>query len=371
LAARPDDAEAHFLKARVAFGRDRPSEVRRELDRAAALGYPEREIKRHRGFLLVLTRRYVEAEPYLVAAAREMRGPDPELEEALARVFLQTYKLNLAARVLERWTRDAPGDPRPYLWYTEVDRRTQADPAVTIGHYREALKRKPDLDEARLGLAEELRKAHRIAEARQEYDTYLTAHPRDPEPYVGAGRLALDQGVESAAIQHLDRALVLKPDHLAALNYRAAIEMRHGRFDGALEFLNRALRVDPADPELLYNRGLVLSRLGRKAEAQADLRKHHKLERDSDELNRLREHLNQDPNNLEYRFGIARWMFAHGQDDEGVRWSKFILAAHPGHTPTCRLLADYYDRKGDPGLANYYRLQAAGESKPHRDNPEK
>jgi hypothetical protein len=36
-----------------------------------------------------------------------------------------------------------------------------------------------------------------------------------------------------------------------------------------------------------------------------------------------------------------------------------ILANNPHHGPTCRLLADYYDKRPDgAGLANFYRLNA-------------
>ena len=32
-----------------------------------------------------------------------------------------------------------------------------------------------------------------------------------------------------------------------------------------------------------------------------------------------------------------------------------ILAMKPNHPPTCRFLADYHARKGNQGLANYFR----------------
>jgi tetratricopeptide (TPR) repeat protein len=358
LERRPDDAEAHYYKARVAFGFSRSAEVSAELDRALALGYPEREIDRYRGFLLVLHRRYVEAEPYLVRVLAGSSRPDPEADEALARVFLQTYKLNLAARVLQRWMHDAPADPRPYLWATEIDRRTQADPKVTIEHFRQALRLDPNSRAALLGLADELRKASRHDEAGVQYDAFMARFPEDAEGYVGAGRLAIDQNDLDRATRLLDRALALDPRNRTALDDRASIEQRRGRFGTALEFLNRAISLDPADPKLLYSRGIVLTRLGRRAEGEADLRKHKTLEHDSAELNHLREHLNEDPNNIDYRFGIARWMIEHGQYDAGVKWAKLILAAHPNHAPTNRLLADYYQGRGESGLANFYRLQA-------------
>ena len=35
-----------------------------------------------------------------------------------------------------------------------------------------------------------------------------------------------------------------------------------------------------------------------------------------------------------------------------------ILREHPNHPRTCVTLADYYRRKGNVGLANFYKLSA-------------
>jgi hypothetical protein len=52
-------------------------------------------------------------------------------------------------------------------------------------------------------------------------------------------------------------------------------------------------------------------------------------------------------------------MFAHGKEPEGVRWAETILRDEPGQPAACSLLADYFDRTGKAGLANYYREQSA------------
>jgi hypothetical protein len=55
-------------------------------------------------------------------------------------------------------------------------------------------------------------------------------------------------------------------------------------------------------------------------------------------------------------------MFDHAQDDEGARWAGRILGERPGDPDASRLLADYYDRRGEAGLANFHRLQAGPEA---------
>lgn len=361
LHARPRSAEAHFLKARVLFGQKRFEDVSAELERARALGYPELPIERIDGLLMALSGRSVQAEPLLAHVLTARPGtPDPEVDEALARILLSSYKIKEAAVLLERWRRDAPEDPRPYLWQTEVDVRLGADTDVTAAHYREALRRDPTLDEARLGLAETLREGHLNEEAARAYDDYIAHKPEDPAGHIGAGRNALEQGQLDQAAQHLERALKLDPDNTKALREMARVELQQGAFEAALQRLDRALKLDPFDRELWHARGLTLARLGRTDEAREAQQHASQLRQDESHLNEVRERLLRSPNDPELQYEIARWMFEHGHDDGGLQWARRVLSVHPGHPPTCRLLADYYDRNGEPGRANYYRLQAGG-----------
>ena len=64
------------------------------------------------------------------------------------------------------------------------------------------------------------------------------------------------------------------------------------------------------------------------------------------------------PTDAHLQSEIARWMFAHGFEKEGVQWSRKVLIDHPGHAATCTLLADYFERLGDWQQAQLYKAQA-------------
>jgi tetratricopeptide (TPR) repeat protein len=358
LRSEPNSAEAHYFKARVELARGRSQAALRELDRAQALGHPDREVHRWRAFVLVLSGRESEAEPILRRLASTASGPDPEVDEALARIFLQSYRLDAASRALDLWIRDAPNDPTPYVWYAEIDQRLNAAPAVRIDHLRKALARQPDLAKAQLGLADALRLAHRNDEAQTEYRRFLDRHPRDPAGHTGAGLNALARGRLEEAQADLDAALEVTPNDVTALRERAAIDFRQGRFAKALDRLERASKAQPNDGELLYRRSLVLTRLGRNEEAQQAQRAAGRLREDTARLNALREQLNMDPTNTKLRVEIARWLLGHGQEAEGLRWARTVLGRDPLDGPCNRLLAEHYQRQGDSGRANYYMLQA-------------
>ena len=54
---------------------------------------------------------------------------------------------------------------------------------------------------------------------------------------------------------------------------------------------------------------------------------------------------------------LARWMFSHGYEAEGLQWSKKILVDSPGLPEVCQLLADYHRSRGREDLASSYLAQ--------------
>jgi tetratricopeptide (TPR) repeat protein len=358
LRSSPRSAEAHYLKARLAWTRRDLGTVQQEIDRAAALGYPPGLMARLTGLLLARTHQAVKAEPLLRRVLDEGRGPDPEVAEALARIYLGSFRMGDARVVLDRWIREAPRDALPYLLRTEVELRTAESVDVVIGSYREALSRDPDLDPARLGLAAMLRTNHRNAEADEEYARYLARKPDDPLGYLGAGQNALEMGDLDQAARWLDRGLDLAPRNSELLGARAAVEAKAQRFASALDYLDRAVQVDPFDRANRYQRMVVLTRLGKKAEADAERQAVDRIRKDQIEFDRISKALVYSPLDPELRSAAAQWLMTHGHEEEAIEWANLVLAGDPSHPSMNRLLADYYRKKGQIGLANLYEAHA-------------
>jgi tetratricopeptide (TPR) repeat protein len=361
LAVYPHSAEAHLLLARTALALGFVDEARRESQRAKELGASRPDLDVFQAIIDAHQGRLPQAEPVLRRAFEEARTPDPQVDEALARVYLRTFQLQRAAAVLDRWARDQPSDPRPYLWRAEVDFRSEGQTEALIRDYREALKRDPNLAKARFGLAETLGSEHRNAEADAEYRAYMALKPDDPAGCVGAGRNALEMGDREAATRLFDRALALDPKNVDALKERGLLALRHGDHSASLGFFDRAVRLDRYDLNLRHNRGLVLARLGRDTEAKAEREAETRLRAELAQLNDLKSRVTASPRDLDLQIRVAQWMFDHGHDDGGIQWAEKVLHDRPSHTRANRLLAEYYERVGNTGLANFYRLQAAEE----------
>lgn len=360
LAARPTSAEAHALMALEALADGDLAGVTRFLNEARNLGYPKDRVERVYAITLTRIGRLAEAEPILTRVRAAEAGPDPLVDDALVRIYLPTYRLAEASDVIRRWMRDVPSDARPYLWLTEVDSRVDGgDPGAQERHFREALARDPDLDAARLGLAEALARAHRNDEAEVEFRRYLARNPDDPAAMAAAGRSALERGDLDLASERLARALERAPADADALKGAAELDVRRGDLASALRRLDGALRADPIDQEALNRRAAVRARLGDRDGAEADRSALEQLRRDQAELLALRPRALAAPRDSDLAYRVAAWMFAHHLDDQGLGWARAALASHPDHGPTCRLLADYYAGRPDQaGLANYYRLKA-------------
>jgi tetratricopeptide (TPR) repeat protein len=356
-------AEAQYLRAKTAIALGRRGEYVDGLKRAEALGYSRDRLAVLHALIDVQFGRIVEAQPVLERAMAEKEAengePDLMVDEALARAYLDRYDFGHASAILIRWARNAPHDPRPPWWRAELNRRRAAEPDIIIADYREVLKRAPGHIDALRGIAIQLDRANRETEAAAAYDALFAIHPDDPEGHLGAGRNAVTRGDEPAAATHIDRALALAPDNGLAHLERAKINLRRNELDDALAHLDRAVSLAPFDRDAHYQRSLTLKRLGRGDESAREQAVFTRLTHDQEEREDLQERLNASPDNPILQSRLARWMLAHGYDDEGVKWARKILIEHPAHRETCLVLAEYYERIGDWELAKSYRNQVS------------
>ncbi|MGE3820091.1 MAG: tetratricopeptide repeat protein [Isosphaeraceae bacterium] len=360
IALRPQDGEPHYWKARVLLARDLPQPTLDAITAAAQRGYDRKPLEAIRGVMLARAGKFPEAEPLLRRAAAENLGPEPEISEGLARVYLGTFQLAKAATALDRWMEAAPEDARPHLWRNEIEERNSAEASVLIRNYRLALQRDPNLDEARLKLAHTLRDAQRNAEAEAEYERYLERNPRSVPALVGAGQTALQSGDLVTATRRYDEALAIDPREPVALRELALIDLRSGRFDRARERLATVVEIDAFNPEVRSSYARALKMVGEDARAAEQTAIVERLRREHVRIAELREALVSNPNDLELKSETARWLLEHGHEQEGLEWTELILRERPGHRPTCQALAEYHQKRGNVGLANYYRTAAGG-----------
>ena len=140
------DCRGPLSEGGVAWRRGDLDTVNQELSRAQQLGHPPAELAGLRGLLLAKTGQTAEAEPALRQAFDGPSKLDPEVADALARLYLGAFRMGRATEVLERWRREVPDDARPYFLQTEIDLRSGVESDIVIDRFRTAIRYDPGLD---------------------------------------------------------------------------------------------------------------------------------------------------------------------------------------------------------------------------------
>ena len=201
-------------------------------------------------------------------------------------------------------------------------------------------------------------KDRRFDEAEQEFHSYLERKPKDTTALLGLGKNAFQQGNIEKASQLLETALETNPRDAETLKELGQIDLRLGRTQKACERLKLLTEIEPYDHEVRYSYAQALKLAGDLNQSRAELEAAARLRNEHDHIVQLRYGVLKNPRDLDSRSEVAKWMIEHGHEDEGLKWTKEILPADPRHAATHRVLADYYDKRKETGLANYHRLSA-------------
>ncbi len=355
--SRPRSAEAAYLRARLSMARDRPSEVLEFLKQARDLGYADPPMNRLVGLIQAKAGSPQKAEPLLRSAWDSLPGPDPDVADALCRIYVESYRFDPALAVLDRWLRENPEDLRGLLWRAEVHSRNDPGIDIQIRDYDDVLRVAPDHHGSRLGRANALRLVGRLDDARADYLLYLKARPNDLDALFGAAKTAEGLDDEDEALTLYERMLAVDPEDVLGLLGKSAILLTRKEFQGALVLLDRAIVNAPNDPEPHYRRGQALERLGRSEEARKEFAERKRLQGDHEYIEKIRKGLVRNPEDFPLMTEATAWLLDHGYEDQGLDWARKTLAVRPDHAPTLERLAQLHEKKGNPGLARFYRSQ--------------
>ena len=103
LEAQPGSGEAHYYKAWEALARNEPREAVQAVDRSRELGFDADRLNCLAAIYHARAGRLGEAEPVLERAFLEQVEPQEMVARELARLYLSSYRLDRAARAIERW----------------------------------------------------------------------------------------------------------------------------------------------------------------------------------------------------------------------------------------------------------------------------
>ena len=136
--------------------------------------------------------------------------------------------------------------------------------------YRAVLALDPEFAMAHAGMGVALFRLERYEEAIESLDRSLSLHSIPPTAtarLVLMGRAAQALGRLDAAVAHYERAVEIDPRNPDALDHLAAARFEHTRYQEALDLYRTLREVRPDDAQVHAKIGVVLHSLGRPAEA--------------------------------------------------------------------------------------------------------
>ncbi len=193
--------------------------------------------------------------------------PVGTLEVALAHASrLLAVKPAIAAEQACEILKVVPRQPQA-LAILGLARAMAGDVDGAIDALTRAVSQRPNLPDAWLALADQLRIRGDADAADRAYAHYIKAATRDPRLLAAAGALCDNRIPEAEAL--LRAHLAQQPNDVAALRMLAEVAARLLRHSDSLRLLQRCLELAPSFDAARQNYAMVLNRQGRSAEALA------------------------------------------------------------------------------------------------------
>jgi Tfp pilus assembly protein PilF len=358
VAHSPNSARERFLLARIARHVGNFEEAEEQLERCQRIEGATSRIALERSLLQVQQGGIT----YLaeVQLRYDLKQEHPEAEqilEALSLGCLTSYRFGSAVDYLTAWLERSPADHRIYLWRSQAYEHL-SDFAAAREDARQAVSLDPDNSESHLRLAQALLRTTEYQEAAEIFGRL--SEDGDPNPAVAMGyaQAKAKLGLTEEASQLLDKLAAKFPNDPPTLIERGRLALQMGQAAEAERWLRRAVAVAPWDYEINYNLLLSLQAQAKKKEVETVGALVRRLSEDSARFTDLTRQMNQNPYDLYVRCEIGRVYLGEGNDKQAVQWLKSVLKVDASHPLANQLLAEYYERSGQPALAAPHRKYA-------------
>ena len=322
------------------------------------------EIQRagHEGVRLAKTGRFRDAEPKLREALKQ--EPDNvELLRALALGLLANEDLDEADQVLTHWCQVHPEQVEAYKIRMDLrHQRTQRVKSLAeqqklknlaLGDGQRVIELDPEDDSTARKVVWLCLGSGRFDDADRICRRYLARQPDDPELLYLQARVCHARNANAEAQALLNRLLSRSPQFTPGLILLAILLYEADEPERAIPLLRRVIAEgDGSHKEARYHLGLALARAGHTEEAKRVL-----AEVQQDNFEKDTAHPGQSMS-LAVRVRRAELLLGSGRTEEALALLQAVLGEDPEYAAAHRLLASYYDLKGESGKAAEHRRLA-------------
>jgi tetratricopeptide (TPR) repeat protein len=153
-----------------------------------------------------------------------------------------------------------------------------------IAEFQAAAKVAPKEPNIHFGLGFLYWKSHQYDEAKREFENELAIDSSHAQVLAYLGDIEMKRNNPEAALSFLGRATKLKDDIRIAYLDMGTILAQEKRYDEAVVALQRAVKLDPAQPDAHYRLARVYQDMGKAAESQREFAKVRELHEKADDL---------------------------------------------------------------------------------------
>ena len=130
----------------------------------------------------------------------------------------------------------------------------------------------PESAEAHMLAGEALDEMKEPAEAVRELRAAALANPKEPNVHFGLGYLLWTQGQMEEAAHEFQAELANDPEHVQAMLYLADSQIQTNRMDDAMPWLDKVVKINPANSMGHLDLGIVYTEAGRNEDALRELK---------------------------------------------------------------------------------------------------
>lgn len=250
-----------------------------------------------------------------------------DTHRSLAMIYYDRGAIDHAVQHLNEVARLAPADARPYrllgLIHKDYERYGEA-----ATFYRQALAREltaTTRQQVNIELAEALIKTRSYQDA---LDTLQTV-PASPDIQVLQAECMIGLGNSAPAAELLDQVLKQQPEHFSALSERAGVYLEQQQYDSAIELLQRAIQLKPADYLATFRLAQSLRAAGKTLEAEQAAQRANDIKTKRERFSKLHQDATARPQDAQVRIELGELAADLDMPELSVTWYRAALDLDP------------------------------------------
>jgi tetratricopeptide (TPR) repeat protein len=329
------------------------------LDRAEILRWPKQQIDLERQLRRAQVGDVWDVEEPLIQLLNTKPPEEGIILEALVPGFMKNDRLIDVMALTTTWSKQYPTDWLPLIYRGNAQLRLYGKSNKAAKDFERVLELKPNDPDAHLALALVLTHQGEVKDALPHYQFCLASQPDDPtEALFGLASCQYSMGQTEEARASLVQLFAKNKDHPAGCFLQGKVELAEGRQEEALKWLQKADALSPDESDVTNVLLHVCRQLDRQQDVARYSRRLDEIHLRDDKLSYLLTEVKTQPNDPEIRFQLGMICLERGHDQEASHWFQSILWKDSNHLPTLNVLANYYQKKGKPKMADYYRGKA-------------